>query len=369
MNGELLVRVFSYFWAFNTTMKIQIYIFGVLLAFIGFSSCSTDFDVVGDYEETTIVYGMLDQSETVHFIKVNKSFLGPGNAYDYATVRDSSEYVNVDGIVEEWINGVKTRQWTVQDTVLTDREDGIFYGPEQTVYYFIEPALDEDAEYRLILDIEEGYREVTGATTMVGDVSFHQQTSLPTVIGFYNSAASTYTDLAVKWYSSTNGKRYDINFRFKWDEITATDTTRKYLDWFIGSEEIADADLNNPGQVLEKQATGLSFFQFIDNKIPSDPNVIKRVFRGINIMASVASEDLYTYMIVNAPSNGLIQEKPQYTNLTNGVGIFSSKYNKALSNKFLNISTLTELASGPITGHLLFCSDSIAYNAYSFYCP
>lgn len=348
------------------TNKI-IYILSGVLMFFGVQSCSTDFDVAGDYQETTIVYGLLDQSESVHFVKVNKSFLGPGNALEYAQIRDSSEYVKVQGIVEEWIDGVPGRTWTLQDTIMTDREDGAFYGPEYTAYYFIEPSLNPTAEYRLILDINEGEKDVSASTELIGNISFHAQTSNSNVIGFYNG--TNYSDFPVKFYNSLNGKRFDVSMRLNWVEISGTDTVSKYLDWFIGSEEVVDNVMDSPGVVeLVETAGGVSFFQFIANKIQPDASLSKRIFKGINIIVTAASQDLYTYMIVNSPSSGLVQERPQFTNVTNGIGIFSAKFNKVLYRKPLNKNTLQFLCEGPITGHLGFCSDTVIYAAESFYC-
>jgi len=348
-------------------MKKIIYILSFVLTVTGFYSCSTDFDVVGEYEETTVVYGLLDQSEDLHFIKVNKSFLGPGDATNYALVRDSSEYENVDGKIEEWINGIKTREWTLRDTVMTDREDGVFYGPEYTAYYFKEPNLDPSAEYKLDLDINEGQKEVSSSTKLIGNINFSIQTTNANVIGFYNG--TSYTDFPVKFFNSVNGKRFDVTLRINWLDVTATDTTARYLDWFIGTDEVVDAYLNSPGAItLEETANGVGFFQFVANKVQADPNLTKRVFKGVNVIVSAASQDLYTYMIVNSPTSGLVQERPQFSNVTNGIGIFSAKYNRTLARKPLNKNSLQFLCTGAVTGHLGFCSDTIIYSSESFYC-
>ncbi len=348
-------------------IKKIIYFLSVVLSITSIQSCSTDFDVAGEYAETAIVYGLLDQSESIHFIKVNKSFLGQGNAMEYAQIRDSSEYEKVEGVIEEWIDGVQGRTWTLRDTNMTDREDGAFYGPEYTAYYFVEPSLNASAEYRLILDINEGEKEVTSSTDLIGNISFHAQTSNSNVIGFYNG--TNFSDFPVRFYNSLNGKRFDVSMRLNWLEITGTDTVSKYVDWFIGSEEVVDNVLTSPGAVeLLETASGVSFFQFVANKIQPDASLSKRIFKGVNIIVTSASQDLFTYMIVNSPSSGLVQERPQFTNINNGIGIFSAKFNKTLYRKPLNKNTLQYLCEGPVTGHLGFCSDTIIYASESFYC-
>ena len=39
-----------------------------------FSACETDFDVNAEWEETTVVFGLLDDSKDIQYIKINKAF-------------------------------------------------------------------------------------------------------------------------------------------------------------------------------------------------------------------------------------------------------------------------------------------------------
>ncbi|MEI6749039.1 MAG: hypothetical protein WCM93_07755, partial [Bacteroidota bacterium] len=58
------------------------------------TSCKTDFDVISEWKDITVVYGLIDQTDTAHLIRINKAFLGPGNALHYAAIEDSSSYGN-----------------------------------------------------------------------------------------------------------------------------------------------------------------------------------------------------------------------------------------------------------------------------------
>ncbi len=68
------------------------YLFLVLIASITFLSCNSDIDLTAPYEDITIVYGLLDQTEDIQYIRINKSFLGDAPLADMASVRDSVEY-------------------------------------------------------------------------------------------------------------------------------------------------------------------------------------------------------------------------------------------------------------------------------------
>ena len=41
---------------------------------------------------------------------------------------------------------------------------------------------------------------------------------------------------------------------------------------------------------------------------------------------TVGTTDLETYINVNQPITGIVQERPQFSNINNGTGIFSSRY-------------------------------------------
>ena len=63
-----------------------------LLFSVAFSSCETDFNVNADWEEVTVVFGLLDQSQDRQYIRINKAFLGNESAYVMASVSDSLNY-------------------------------------------------------------------------------------------------------------------------------------------------------------------------------------------------------------------------------------------------------------------------------------
>src|SRR5688572_8243131 len=68
----------------------------VFLSFIAvlFSGCSTELDPNADYQETMVIYSVLDPDQTTHFAKVNKAFLNTKtNALTIAANNpDSTQY-------------------------------------------------------------------------------------------------------------------------------------------------------------------------------------------------------------------------------------------------------------------------------------
>jgi hypothetical protein len=88
----------------------------------------------------------------------------------------------------------------------------------------------------------------------------------------------------------------------------------------------------------------------------------------------MGNEDLKSYIDVNSPSTGLVQERPIYSNVSNGIGLFASRgtgWKKSLpivtggQNETPNQGTLTALVESEYTYLLNFCDPAIGSD---FYC-
>ena len=78
--------------------------------------------------------------------------------------------------------------------------------------------------------------------------------------------------------------------------------------------------------------------------------VTKRVIEGIEFVLSCGNEDLNTYMEVNEPATGVVTERPSFTNIEDGIGIFGSKY---------QVSTISPFAFRMSKSHMcvvVFCA-------------
>ena len=111
------------------TMKKITFIF--LLTSLLFTSCESDFDINADWEEVTVVFGLLDQSQEKQFIRINKAFLGNESAYLMAQEADSLNFnpenleVKIDK-VSSLGNIIDSR---ILDTTVLYKEEGTRQAP------------------------------------------------------------------------------------------------------------------------------------------------------------------------------------------------------------------------------------------------
>lgn len=312
-------------------------------------SCSTDFDITADWEDITIVYGLLNQNDSVHYIKINKAFLGESNALVMAQNPDSSSYGNnIEVSLEEWSNGVHVNTFYFDTTTIFDKKPGVFYYPQQ-ILYKSKAYLNPSNIYKLVIYNKITQKIISSQTALIKPFTIEKPNPLQQI----NFASIN--PIEVKWNSAVNGKLYQVTVRFHYSEtdINSNITTQKYVDWIVGSKI---SNNTSGGEVLTLSYNGDSFFENISQKIEYNPDVT-RLEGKVEFIFSVAGEEFNTYMELNKPVSSIVQEKPQYTNITNGIGIFSCRYDNSVdSPRLLNLTARStdSLKNGRFTYHLGF---------------
>lgn len=343
----------------------------LILSIVG---CKTDFSVNGEYEERAVVHFLLDQGQEYHFLKLNKTFLGDGNANDFAMIADSSDFNNVDAVVEEFKNGSVIRSWTLQDTIIENKNPGAFYHPNQKLYFFYANDLDEEALYRLKIDVENGKHIITGQTELVKEVSINVPSQI-TQIGFAeaNVPLNGYRSQQIRFTKGT-GAIFNAQMDFSYVEQTASGNELKTINWNLS--DISAAEITTTTGNISAQ--GEFFYQLVRDNVPvADASIIRRYVQSFEVRVTAGSEDLYTYMLVNQPTSSIAQNKPEYSNVDGAIGIFSSRVTVTLfktaflppNTRALSTNSTRELCEGQYTYDRGFCSPIPNDNPYSFYCP
>ncbi len=347
-----------------------------------FFGCSTDLDVAAPYKEVTVVYSLLNKNDTIHWVKINKAFLGDGDAFAYAQIPDSTEYTEEQlPFSARWIekidaSGNVVDTFGLNSTVLTLRPPGIFAWPVNKIYYFRgdQPDGKLDAGYDPLGGYNEGYRyklvatakgnRVESITPLVNDLEFRTTISDPD-IKISLKQSNGYQSYLVRWNTTKNARRYEVYYRFHYDEITNLGTTTKTFDSFIGTV----ISSNQTGQEESVALNGQLFFQTVANQVRYADNateaaVSKRIYRGIEIYAYVAAAELHTYLQLASPISGIVEERPDYSNITGGYGLMSSRMFELVpgggvaNRKKLENASIIELEEGQFTGGLKFCVPS-----------
>ena len=323
--------------------KIKFIIVVFIILFVILVQCKNDFKVNEDWSDISVVYGLISSKDTVHYIRLSKAFLGEQDAYQMAQVSDSLYYKNAIVYIEE--DGTSNKIYFSKDSTI-QKDSGIFAYDKNIYYKAISPlSTNPSAKYKL--NIFTNGKTITSETSLLQSFSIE---SLPLSVALYKSNLG----LTVKWASQPNARIFETNVRFYYYEITSTDTTKKYIDIKLATQTTLSI-LGNEN--METLLTGGTFLTTVGNKVPNNTNILKRVVAqaSIEVTISVGSNDLYTYMLVNQPSTGIVSERPVFSNISNGLGLFTSKYETILPTKPpVGDKTIDSLAHGQFTKNLKF---------------
>ena len=321
-------------------MKFFCYTFLCILFF--FSSCETDFDVNAEWRENMVVYALLDATQQKQFIRINKAYLGDGDAFQMASIADSINYPYSD--LEVKIYKIQPQNLFKLDSIFLDsfsvnKDNGLFAAENHYVYSTNESDssfFDTEKLYSiLITNLSTGY-SVSSTTGLVKKSSF---TNIPAVISpqipykfnFYNpnySDSAKFLIRPVNWNNFISGQIYQLDLVFNYIENGLDTLCVKWEQPVVSSSSI----------ILE----GESFFNFLKNNIPQNNSV--REFLSIDLVLTVGSLDLANYIAINSPTTSLVQQRPVFTNIDNGIGLFSSRSTTIVEGIGLNEMTMSYLS-------------------------
>ena len=403
----------------------------LVLLLIVFYACDNDIDINDDWRDIPVVYAVFDSGSKIdgdgsnfvfadiqaplglyddlfdsdgnvddinltHFVRVQKSFLGPLSADNYVDEYDSiyynpshisvwidlvenGEVVNVD---PEYLEFYLANQLCEDHSLF--KEDGDFNADNHYLFKLpedISNLCQGDCE-----DMSRNYR-VSVLNNVTGEIA-SSETNIVEPINIVRPKATGSTSvlelggdypIEIKIYPSKNAKMYSVKLIFNYLEqtkngynidkeqnglgevsfIPSTEVVKKSIEWTLLTEVIEDIDqLNgsslgnniltsiNPqafftqlkSQLLEQDLNDPDYYRyplysfFQDNGETSDGIEAGAYHRCIDIEIVAVNTELYTYLNANLPNYGINQERPGYNNVNNGIGHVSSKSTLVLSN-------------------------------------
>ena len=312
----------------HSFMKYRSRLLLLLPLLLLFNACKTDFDVTAPYKEITIVYGLLSQNDTTHYLRINKAFLGNGNALQYATVADSSFYGNdIEVTVTESTTTGIGRTLAFDTTTIHTKDSGIFYSPDQLMYRST-AVLDPKNTYALKIRNKKSGSVVSSSTVLVQDFAIKKPISGSKWISFKRATTSPQK---FEWYTGVNGRLYQPILKFYFKETSqASDTLLREIDWVFPSYKSTEL---TGGELLATEYLNEDFYTWCEAQIPykdaaAEDAVKNRLADHFDLTFTVVGDEFSTYLDVNGPSTGLLLEKPFYSNIENGIGLFSSRFLK-----------------------------------------
>lgn len=317
-----------------------------------FTSCNDDLELFGDIKETPVVYGLISVSADQQYIRLERSFADPETSAVVLAKDENTVYFDdvTAVLVDENDNRYPLTRVNAVDEGYVRRAGDFLTDPNYLYKVGSELTLVPDETYRIEISKNEELL-ASGSTICVGESNVRRPT-LAAGQRRINFFPGQLTDVA--WRKVDNVSNYRVLF-----EITVLENNSstgqgdtKVLRWSATSFLRSTISSNT---VQSTNIPGESFFSFLAGQLEENPDITRQIAR-IDLFVESYGNEIGNYLdIINANSGVTsAQEVPNYTNIENGLGIFSSSSVVVAEGVIMTDPTISELTTGDITKDLNF---------------
>jgi hypothetical protein len=347
--------------------------------------CSNKLDILAPYKESVAVYGLLNQTDSVQYIRVQRVYLGEGNALTMAQNQDSCYFkpgeltvklVRFKDGAQIPVDSPYTASSTINAITLTEANiqlnPGVFNTNQllyKTTHKLYDQGTPANITYQLLIHNNKTGKDFSSNPVgLIGDFKSglgHYLTAHPPCVVLQSnpphSVLTPTPNVAIvpsangvvvcKFNSPVNASVCGMSLRFFYSEFASSTGTpiHKFIDIGLGFQY-----LGSPagGEMVDLTFGGDGMLSDIANAIPVDPAVDHRTADSVYFVLNGAGYDIALYNQVNS-STSLSQSRPTYGNINGGVGIFSSRKEYSLV-KNISQSSIDRLSQDPKTCPLHF---------------
>ena len=308
-------------------------IFGALLAQFLFS-CSNDLEIYTEKTELPYVYGVITANQSEHNIKVTKTYqkLASEVTFDDLYYHDDSIKVYID----VYNNNNLIASHLASPVTENNKVEGVFPSPTQKYYKVSNTPLENNVDNRYSIRVE-----LPNGNVVKNKSNFDLPSSITLLNPRLNFPGAT------DEISFETGSGQLAPYAFSWDHdggareegvltvrIQEINTTTNEIDT-VDVELSVYNDIPND----EKVNAPLHLSQLLEglaDKLDKDPNIRRRMLKtdiftnnigeklvhgyGLGFEVWSESKDLTTYETILFSQTGISQDKPNFTNLEEGLG-------------------------------------------------
>ncbi len=351
-------------------------LFITLIAAIGLSflinSCSTDVDLIAPYKSTPVIIGILDYTVDTQFVRINRTYLGEGDANIYAQIKDSVEYNVAE--VEAWIykkqNGLVKDSMELKHIVKPSRDPGVFYNQDVGYYYTTEQLFTTEEiafirsaavssnptlmtyELKVVARGKTYTAETDFPDLVVGSIIYPQLTpvfSPPIKIEMYTASSGTYRNINFQYKITSGTARYLGVYRINFDYVTTDGTTieNQFIDYNLGAQDNSEGLSSSNNAMFPFNAA--SWYSFLGEKFKAIPNIAKVRIHDTEFRLTGANSILNTYLKVANPVSEFTPVLNTVTNFDNdAIGILGAR-TSIIRKAYLEDPSLEALNNGEFT--------------------
>lgn len=292
------------------------------LALLCCFSCTTDFDLEGDFEDLPVIYAFINRQDTAHYVRVERSFL-TGGADATQLAQDPEKIYYPSAKVELEKVGTTTQKFTLSrvdgNKEGYPRMDGPFAKVPNYLYKIKANLLNLKGgeTLRVVVTPSENRGKVSAETTVLTDLQSLDRPASPVTMVDYSRS------IIFAWNAPTSARLFDLRLRIHYREsTTGNNFENKTLDWTV----IKDLERTDDELRVAHTITGQQFYTFLAGNIDGTVNR-RRIFDGFDVLVTAGGKEMSDLLRISRANLGITssQVTPQYSNVTGGVGVFSSR--------------------------------------------
>jgi hypothetical protein len=395
-----MAQKLMYIWQMKLTRHKLI---GAVLFFAAlFYSCKNDLKLNAPYKELPSIYAVISPQDKIKIIRINKVFLGEGDANKMAKVSDSINYQPGDLTVtlSRFVDGTQVDACPTCPSSSADRHvitfrDSVIqalpgaFSTEQRVYVSsadlhqglptpdhnmlnTNPNWKVSGDYVLTVKNNKTGNIFTAKATAVDSVSGSQGLQPFSPIYYPYPAGTLPSNSSYIDYSEPN-KTYNIYYIPKdgtgtiyqlvvrlhfYDVLFNGDKVYRYIDYPLSNQFPQDAQSLGGALYLNAYFKGIDLFNAAANSLAQmnlSDQVLGRKMYKIQYFVYSSTDEYNDYLQFAAPSLDISQNKPLYSNFDNqaALGIFTFRARCSVV-KEMSTSFISSFQTSSLTCSYLF---------------
>ncbi len=347
-----------------------------------FTSCKNDLKLNAPYKEIPSIYAVLTPQDAVQMIRVNKVFLGEGDANKMAQVADSINYPAGELTVTliRSVNGAlapataSSNPYGVKNTItFYDSIIQAFPGSFNTTQrvYVSHDQLCVSGDYTLTVKNNRSGKVFTAKATSMDCVNGTNgftpfclplypvaSTVIPTSDTHvnYGKPQNTYS---IRFHPNT-AVIYELTMRLHYYNLLLSgDSSSAFVEYPFVNQTMRDVTTNNLGTFLVNTFRGSDVYSAFGISLSKNSLSVSQITARYMYMAEFivysSTQEYADYLQFSAPSLSIAQEKPLYSNFTNhdALGLFTFRPRVNIQ-KSIDTEFSTQFAINPNTCHFKF---------------
>jgi hypothetical protein len=309
-------------------MKLK-HLFTALVIVLSIQACKNDIEINAPWKETPVIYGFMDLGSTTQYIRITKTFQNSANLTpEQAAQLSDSLYFDtlVVSLYDVTVPALPPVSFIRTNTVPKDQG---YFANDKNYLYTANFRPRADRIYKLVIYNPKSTNKYEATTAIVDTAAIMKKSPYYLLSIDYSTPVKLVT---YNWAVAGNSAIYDGAIQYVYTEDGVTKSIEQIIAPGVSS---GDGNNFNP-RVLN---------DFLKAYFKDKPSAA-RVMTQIYYVVYAGSSDLAYAVSLNRPISGLLQVKPEFTNVSGGLGLFTSRSSNKRQMFFKDNNSRVNLTQG-----------------------